>query len=163
MATSEHQVSSSNIMADTSKMKFAIAVSEWYYDEITAPMLNGALDVLQQAGVEAENILIKKVPGSFELVFAANYMTQNLDVDAVIVLGCVVRGETPHFDYVCQAVTQGVAELNTNGDVPVVFGLLTTESKQQAIDRSGGKLGNKGSECAEVALKMVDFTCSFSF
>ena len=100
---------------------------------------------------------MKTVPGSFELVYGAQQMTKNDGFDAVIILGSVIRGETPHFDYICEGVTQGIAHLNATQNIPVVFGLLTTDNLQQAQDRCGGKLGNKGDECAVVAIKMAKF------
>ena len=120
-----------------------------------------AVETLKKQGAQEENILIKPVPGSFELTFGANQFIQHTDVDAVIVLGCVIRGETPHFDYVCEGVTQGITTLNETGNVPVIYGLVTTENMQQAIDRAGGKLGNKGDECAITAIKMIDLFWSF--
>ncbi|MGL4411346.1 MAG: 6,7-dimethyl-8-ribityllumazine synthase, partial [Bacteroidales bacterium] len=99
------------------------------------------------------------VPGSFELTFAAKQLADHKEIDAVIVLGCVVRGDTPHFDYVCDSVTQGITELNLMYDIPFIFGLLTTDNMQQAEDRAGGIHGNKGDECAISAIKMCDFVC----
>ena len=101
------------------------------------------------------------VPGTVELTYAASKMVHSGRYDAVIVFGCVIRGGTPHFDYVCDSVTQGVAMLNAEGKVPVIFGVLTTDDEQQAIDRAGGVLGNKGTEAAEAAIKMCDFSCKF--
>ena len=139
--------------------KFAIVVSEWN-SNITDALCEGAVATLLQHGVDEEDIIVKTVPGSFELTFgAAAFMNQG-EVDAVIVLGSVVRGDTPHFDYVCQGVTQGIAHLNAEGDIPVIFGVLTTDNMEQAEERAGGKLGNKGSECAEAAIKMINFACS---
>ena len=136
--------------------KFAIVVSEWN-SNITGALCEGAVATLLQHGVDEKDIIVKTVPGSFELTFgAAAFMNQG-EVDAVIVLGSVVRGDTPHFDYVCQGVTQGIARLNATNNIPVVFGLLTTENMQQAMDRAGGRLGNKGDECAVVAIKMAKF------
>jgi len=97
------------------------------------------------------------VPGSFELIFGAKWMVEKGNVDAVIAIGCVVRGDTPHFDYICQGTTQGLAELNLRGDVPVIYGLLTCNTMEQAEARTGGILGNKGTECAVTAIKMVDY------
>lgn len=139
--------------------KFAIVVSEWN-SNITGALCEGAVATLLQHGVDEKDIIVKTVPGSFELTFgAAAFMNQG-EVDAVIVLGSVVRGDTPHFDYVCQGVTQGIAQLNAEGDIPVLFGVLTTDNMEQAEERAGGKLGNKGSECAETAIKMINFACS---
>ena len=109
-------------------------------------------------GYTDDNILVEHVPGTVELTYGAACMIDNVNVEAVIVIGCVIRGGTPHFDYVCDSVTQGVAQLNANGEVPVVFGVLTTDNEEQALERAGGALGNKGAEAAEVAIKMADFT-----
>ncbi|NDV64997.1 6,7-dimethyl-8-ribityllumazine synthase [Bacteroides sp. 224] len=162
MATAYHNLSEYDFdsVPNAEQMKFGIVVSEWNY-KITGNLLKGAVETLKKHGATEENILIKFVPGSFELTFAANQMTEYADVDAVIVLGCVIKGETPHFDYVCMGVTQGITDLNATGDIPVIFGLVTTNDMQQAEDRSGGKLGNKGDECAITAIKMIDFACSF--
>ena len=102
-------------------------------------------------------INVKTVTGCFELVYCANQMTLNGGYDAIIILGSVIRGETPHFDYICQGVTYGISRLNATAEIPIVYGLLTTNDLQQAKDRSGGKLGNKGDECAIVAIKMAKF------
>lgn len=141
---------------DASNMNFAIVVSEWN-DEVTGALLNGALTTLERQGALPENIRVKTVPGSFELIYGAHQMTLNDIYDAVIVLGCVIRGDTPHFDYICQGVTQGIAQLNLTSNIPVIYGLLTCENLQQALDRCGGKLGNKGDECAIDAIKMAKF------
>lgn len=163
MATIHHNLShyDFNSIPNAQNMKFGIVVSEWNFP-ITGNLLKGTVETLQKHGVQTENILIKTVPGSFELTFAANQMVENCDVDAVIVLGCVIKGDTPHFDYVCMGVTQGITQLNTMSDIPVIFGLLTTNTLEQAEERSGGKLGNKGDECAITAIKMIDFYCSLN-
>lgn len=139
--------------------KFAIVVSEWN-SNITEALCEGAVKTLLQHGAAEKDIIIKMVPGSFELTFGAAAFMKQGKVDAVIVLGSVVRGDTPHFDYVCQGVTLGIAQLNALGDIPVIFGVLTTDNMEQAEERAGGKLGNKGSECAETAIKMINFACS---
>ena len=160
MATARHLLCDRGAAAplpDASGMRFAIAVSEWNAD-VTGALLEGALRTLKRHGAREENIAVRTVPGSFELTFAAARLRR--EADAVIALGCVVRGDTPHFDYVCQGVTQGIARLNAEGSVPVVFGLLTTDTAEQAEARAGGSLGNKGEECAEAAIKMVDFVWS---
>ena len=141
---------------DASNMCFGIVVAEWN-PEITGALLEGAVSTLEKHGALPENIIVKTVPGSFELVYGANQMTHNDRYDAIIVLGSVIRGETPNFDYICQGVTQGIAQLNATNDIPIVYGLLTTNDLQQAKDRSGGRLGNKGDECAVVAIKMAKF------
>lgn len=162
MATAYHNLSDYDFKSvpDASNMKFGIVVSEWNHN-ITGALLKGAVETLKKHGAKDENILVKTVPGSFELTFGANQLLEYTEVDAVIVLGCVVRGDTPHFDYVCMGVTQGVTELNANSDKPVIFGLITTNTMKQAEERAGGKLGNKGDECAITAIKMIDFAWSF--
>ena len=141
-------------------LRFGIAVSEWN-GEITGALLMGARKTLLEQGVREKDIIIAQVPGSFELTFASARFIESNEVDAVIALGSVVRGDTPHFDYVCQGTTQGIAHLNATSPIPVIFGLLTTDNMQQARDRAGGKLGNKGSECALTAIKMVQLNLGF--
>lgn len=141
---------------DASNMCFGIVVAEWN-PEITNALLQGAVSTLEKHGALPENIHVKTVPGSFELIYGAHQMSLNDGYDAVIILGCVIRGETPHFDYICQGVTAGIARLNATGNVPVIYGLLTTNDLQQAKDRAGGRLGNKGDECAVDAIKMAKF------
>ena len=160
MATAYHiQHDNHESSLDAEGKRFAIVVSEWN-SNITASLCEGAVATLLEHGVDEEDIIVKFVPGSFELTFgAAAFMNQG-EVDAVIVLGSVIRGDTPHFDYVCQGVTQGIAQLNAEGDIPVIFGVLTTDNMEQAEERAGGKLGNKGCECAETAIKMINFACS---
>jgi len=143
---------------DASNMKFGIVVSEWN-TKITEALLEGACNTLERHGAKQENIQITRVPGSFELTFGAKQLIEQTESDAVIILGCVVRGDTPHFDYVCQGVTAGVTELNVKYAIPVIFGLLTTDTMQQAEERAGGVHGNKGDEAAITAIKMVDFSC----
>ena len=158
MATAYHNLSDYdfNSVPDASEMRFGIVVSEWNYN-ITGALLAGAVKTLQTHGAKEENILIQHVPGSFELTFGSAQMIQSGKVDAVIAIGCVVRGDTPHFDYVCAGTTQGIAHLNATTDIPVIYGLITTNNMQQAEDRAGGCLGNKGDECAVTAIKMIDF------
>ena len=161
MATAYHNLSDYdfNSVPSAQNMKFGIVVSEWNYN-ITGALLKGAVDTLKKHGAKDENIMVKTVPGSFELTFGANQLIEYSEVDAVIAIGCVVRGETPHFDYVCMGATQGITQLNASGDVPVIYGLITTNTMEQAEDRAGGKLGNKGDECAITAIKMIDFAWS---
>lgn len=137
-------------------LRVGIVAAEWN-DNIIRPLLEGATDTLLQHGVYRENIFITRVPGTVELTYGAAAMIDGIRPDVVIVLGCVVRGDTPHFDYVCDSVTQGVTELNlrNNPRVPVIFGVITTNNMEQAMDRAGGKVGNKGSECAATAIKMT--------
>ena len=157
MATALHHLSDYDVQSvpDASNMCFGVVVSEWN-TEITSALLDGTVKTLEKHGCLPENIHVKTVPGSFELVYGAQQMTKNDGFDAVIILGSVIRGETPHFDYICEGVTQGIAHLNATQNIPV-FGLLTTDNLQQAQDRCGGKLGNKGDECAVVAIKMAKF------
>jgi 6,7-dimethyl-8-ribityllumazine synthase len=136
--------------------KIGIVVSEWN-EEVTGALLEGAYNTLLRHDVEVDDIMVKTVPGSFELVYAAASMMDYTDVDAIIAIGCVIRGDTPHFDYICQGATQGLAELNGRAEVPVIYGLLTCNTMQQALDRCGGALGNKGDECAITALKMIRY------
>ncbi len=134
--------------------RFGIVVSEWN-PEITENLQKGAFETLLDCGALAENITIYKVPGSFELIFGCKKMIQNSKVDAIIAIGNVIQGETKHFDFVCQGVTKGIADLNIQYDIPTIFCVLTDNTKQQSLDRSGGKLGNKGIESAVAAIKMA--------
>ena len=158
MATNLHNLSEYDIQSvpNAKGMRFGIVVSEWNHN-ITGALLEGAQQTLLKHGVEENDLIIMTVPGSFELVFGAAQMAKSGKVDGVIAIGCVIRGDTPQFDYICEGATQGLAELNTTGDVPVIYGLLTCNNLQQAQDRAGGILGNKGDECAITAIKMVDF------
>ena len=146
-----------NSVPDASEMNIGIVVAEWNRN-ITEKLLRGACDTLERHGVKPENIVVKRVPGSFELTFGAKRLAESKELDAIIVLGCVVRGDTPHFDYVCSGVTHGITELNLMYDIPFIFGMLTTNTMQQAEDRGGGRLGNKGDEAAVTAIKMVNFS-----
>lgn len=158
MATALHHLSDydSAQVPDASNMCFGIVVAEWN-KEITSALLDGTVKTLEKHGTLPENIHVKTVPGSFELVYGAQQLCKSESFDAVIILGCVIRGETPHFDYICQGVTYGIARLNASQNTPVIYGLLTVNDLQQAMDRSGGKLGNKGEECAVDAIKMAKF------
>lgn len=136
--------------------RYAIIVADWN-SEITYAMAQGAIDTLRKHGVEEEGIILTHVPGAVELTYAAaRAIHEYVDLDAVIVIGCVIQGDTPHFDYVCQSVTQGVSILNAQGEVPVIFSVLTVLNRQQALDRCGGKLGNKGVEGAVTAIRMAN-------
>jgi 6,7-dimethyl-8-ribityllumazine synthase len=139
-----------------SKKRFAIVVAEWN-EEITEALYESAAASLLSHGVKASHIIRKNVPGAFELSLGALWMTEKKDIDAVICLGCVIQGDTPHFDYICQAVAYGITEVGLKSRKPVVFGVITTLNKQQALDRSGGKFGNKGEEAAITAIKMLQF------
>jgi 6,7-dimethyl-8-ribityllumazine synthase len=139
---------------DATRMRFAIVVADWNR-EITWALLDGALSTLKKHGTSDKNIIVKHVPGSFELTIGAQLIAENDEVDAVICLGCVIQGETPHFTYICQGVTQGITQLNLEYNMPFIFGVLTTNDKQQALDRCGGIHGNKGDEAAITAIKMA--------
>jgi len=139
---------------DAEGMKFGIVVSEWNMD-ITSALLRGALKTLGKWNAREENIHVKWVPGSFELTLGAQFMAEFTNVDAVICLGCVIQGETRHFDFICQSVTKGITDLNLNYNKPFIFGLLTTQTLEQAKERAGGKYGNKGDEAAVTAIKMI--------
>jgi 6,7-dimethyl-8-ribityllumazine synthase len=142
------------LVPDASEMRFGIVVSDWN-KEITWSLLDGAVKTLIKHGVTDKNIVVKHVPGSFELTLGAQFLAEYDDLDAVICLGCVIRGETPHFEYICQGVTHGITQLNLEYNLPFIFGVLTTNTQQQAVDRAGGKLGNKGDEAAVTAIKMA--------
>ena len=156
MASFLHNLSEYDInsVPDASGMRVGIVVSEWN-DKITGALLEGACQTLIKHGVREEDIKIKPVPGSFELIYGASRLVNSGLVDAVIAIGCVIKGDTPHFDYICQGTTQGLADLNREGKIPVIYGLLTCNTLEQAEQRSGGMLGNKGDECAITAIKMV--------
>jgi 6,7-dimethyl-8-ribityllumazine synthase len=139
-----------------SKKKIAIIVAEWN-EEITEALFEGARESLLSSGFRKTNIIRKNVPGTFELSVAALWMGERKDVDAVICIGCVIQGDTPHFDYICQAVAYGITEAGLKTRKPVIFGVLTTLNKKQALERAGGKLGNKGEEAAITAVKMLNF------
>ena len=158
MSTELHHLSDYNEqnVPDAINMCFVVVVAEWN-PEITGALLDGTVRTLEKHGAIPENIHIKTVPGSFELIYGAQQMTKNDGFDAIIILGSVIKGETPHIDYICQGVTYGIARLNASQNIPVIYGLLTTNDLQQAKDRSGGRLGNKGDECAIDAIKMAKF------
>lgn len=139
----------------------AIIAAEWNH-QITYPLVDGCLEVLTSHGLKDEQIKIFHVPGAVELTFAANAAIESGHFDAVIVFGCVIRGGTPHFDYVCQSVTQGITHLNAECDIPVIFGVLTVDNEEQALERIGSVHGHKGKEAAEAALKMVNFVAEIN-
>lgn len=134
--------------------RIGIVVSDWN-SSVTGNLLRGACETLVKFGVNEEDIVLERVPGSFELTYGAKVLIEKAQVDSVIILGCVIQGETPHFTFVCESVTQGTTQLNLSYDVPVIFGLLTTNTLDQAKARSGGRHGNKGDEAAITALKMI--------
>ena len=146
---------------DAGSFRIGIVVSEWN-DFVTYNLRDGALETLKMEGVKEENIQIFKVPGAFELNYASMQLCKERKFDSVIAIGCVIRGETPHFDYVCSAVAQGIKDCNILTDVPTIFCVLTDDTKEQSIARSGGNLGNKGIEAAVTALQMFDFKRNLS-
>jgi 6,7-dimethyl-8-ribityllumazine synthase len=155
MATANKNLSSFEDLPDVHPdWRIAVVHSEWN-TEITSGLYDGAMELLVHAGMEGNNIEAFSVPGSYELPMGAQWAIEKLDVDAVICLGSVVRGETAHFDYVCQAVSQGIKDVGLAYDIPVIFGVLTDDNMEQARARSGGKHGNKGTEAAVTALKML--------
>lgn len=141
---------------DISKTKFGIVVSEWN-EEVTEALYNGAYETLLAHGAKKEHIIRRSVPGSFELSLGGQWMAQQEDIDAVICIGCVVQGETKHFDFICDAVAHGITNVSLNYNKPVIFGVLTPNTQKQALDRAGGKFGNKGDEAAITAIKMLGF------
>jgi 6,7-dimethyl-8-ribityllumazine synthase len=154
MGTTNLSAYDPELVPDASEMRFGIVVSDWNM-EITWSLLDGAVKTLIKHGVTDKNIVVKHVPGSFELTLGAQFLAEYDDLDAVICLGCVIRGETPHFEYICQGVTHGITQLNLEYNLPFIFGVLTTNTRQQAVERAGGKLGNKGDEAAVTAIKMA--------
>ncbi|NBL64507.1 6,7-dimethyl-8-ribityllumazine synthase [Flavobacterium sp. NST-5] len=156
MATANKNLSEydKNTIPNSENFRFGIVVSEWN-DVITEGLFYGAEAALLDCGTLPNNIVRWNVPGSFELVYGAKKMIETQSVDCVIVIGCVIQGETKHFDFVCEGVTQGIKDLNVQADVPVIFCVLTDNNQQQSIDRSGGIHGNKGTEAAIAAIKMA--------
>ena len=158
MATVNKNLSeyASNNLVNIDDKKFAIVVSEWN-DKVTEALYEAAKSTLLKHGAVEENIIRKNVPGSFELTLGAQWMARDEGIDAVICLGCVIQGETRHFDFICEAVAQGITEVGLKFNKPVIFGVLTPDNEQQALDRAGGKHGNKGDEAAITAIKMLGF------
>lgn len=154
MSTSDLSDYNPASVPDAGKMRFGIVVSDWNR-EITQALLEGAAKTLKKHGATDNNIVIKHVPGSFELTLGAQFLAEYDDLDAIICLGCIIQGETPHFSYICQSVTYGITKLNLEYNIPFIFGVLTTLNHEQAMDRAGGKYGNKGDEAAVTAIKMA--------
>lgn len=157
MATENKNLSKydKTILPNVSECTFGIVVSNWN-ENITDNLFKGAYDTLIDCNVSKENIIKINVPGSFELIYGASKLMKDKPyLDAIIVIGCVIEGETKHFDFVCQGVTYGIAHLNTLGTIPIIYCVLTDQNMQQSIDRSGGKLGNKGVEAAITAIKLT--------
>lgn len=158
MSTSLSNGAPSGVLPKVENMRVAIVAAEWN-GHITGALTKGAVELFKSQGFADEDVEIFHVPGAVELTFAASQLIETGNFDVIIVFGCVIRGGTPHFDYVCQSVTQGITSLNADCDIPVIFGVLTVDCEQDALDRAGGKLGNKGTEAAETAIKMFDFIC----
>lgn len=152
MSSANYNLDLTNVPSAKNK-SFGIVVSEWN-EEITNNLLIGSLDLLKSKNVPKKNIHIIRVPGSFELIYGCKKM-QDKNVDAIIAIGSLIKGETSHFDYICQSTSQGIKDLNVQGKSPVIFCVLTDDTFQQALDRSGGKFGNKGTEAAAAAIKMA--------
>ena len=160
MATKDLSQYDINSVPTAKNMQFGIVVAEWNF-EITSALASGAVETLKKHGATDNNISLKYVPGTFELPLGGQFFAELNNVDAVILLGCVIQGETRHFDYICEAVAQGTKDLNLKYNKPFIFGVLTTNNQQQAIDRAGGKHGNKGDEAAITGIKMVELKKSF--
>jgi 6,7-dimethyl-8-ribityllumazine synthase len=162
MATALRNLSEYNkdLVPNGADFKIGIVVSEWN-DSITLNLLKGAKQALLENGVLEENILVRFVPGAFELPLAAQYLCEYTDVDGLVAIGVVIQGETKHFDFVCEGTTQGIKDVNLKYNIPVAFCVLTDNTMQQSIDRSGGIHGNKGIECAIACLKMIELKKSF--
>lgn len=158
MASTEKNLSdySEKNIRDISNKRFAVVVSEWN-DAVTEALYSGVYTTLTQHGAKKEHIIRKNVPGSYELSLGAQWMAEQKEIDAVICLGCVIQGETKHFDFICDAVAHGLTNVGLKFNKPVIFGVLTPNTQQQALDRAGGKHGNKGDEAAITAIKMLGF------
>lgn len=162
MATEGRNLSEFNkdFVPNGADFKVGIVVSEWNY-AITLNLLKGAKQTLLDAGVKEEHIVVRFVPGAFELPLGSQYLLEYSDVDGVVAIGVVIQGETKHFDFVCEGATQGIKDVSLKYNKPVAFCVLTDNTMQQSIDRSGGKHGNKGVECAIACLKMIDLKRQF--
>ncbi|MCI0522448.1 MAG: 6,7-dimethyl-8-ribityllumazine synthase [Bacteroidales bacterium] len=154
MATRDLSSYDATQIPDATGMRFGIVVADWNR-EITHSLLDGAVKTLRRHGVSDDDIVVRHVPGTFEITLAAQWFAEYDDLDGVICLGCVIQGETPHFTYICQGVTQGITQLNLDYNIPFVFGVLTTLTQQQALERAGGIHGNKGDEAAVTAIRMA--------
>jgi len=154
MATTNLSAYDKNTIPNAKDFRFGIVVSEWNFD-ITDNLRKGAFDTLIENGALENNIKTLFVPGSYELIFGCKHLIKNQKLDAVIAIGNVIQGETKHFDFVCDAVSQGIKDINLQYNVPTIFCVLTDNNKKQSIERSGGKYGNKGVESAIAAIKMA--------
>jgi 6,7-dimethyl-8-ribityllumazine synthase len=154
MSTSDLSYYDPSTVPDAGKLRFGIVVADWN-QVVTKSLLEAAVSTLKKHGATNNNIVIRHVPGSFELTIGAQFLAEYDDLDAVICLGCIIQGETPHFSYICQGVTQGITQLNLEYNIPFIFGVLTTLNLEQALERAGGSHGNKGDEAAVTAIKMA--------
>ncbi|MEQ9466934.1 MAG: 6,7-dimethyl-8-ribityllumazine synthase [Ekhidna sp.] len=156
MSSADKNLSDVKISAsiDVSKFKFGIVVAEWN-EQVTESLYSGAYQTLINAGADRDKIERMNVPGTFELSLGGQWMAERKDIDAVICLGCVIQGETRHFDFICDAVANGITNVSLKFNKPVIFGVLTPNTMKQALDRAGGKHGNKGDEAAATAIKML--------
>jgi len=148
-------------VADAHPFKFGIVVSQWNA-QITGALLQGAYDKLIAQGALEEHLEIIHVPGSYELISGADILLRNPGYDAIITLGCVIQGETKHFDFICDAVANGLSNVAIKYNKPVIFGVLTTDNLQQALDRAGGIHGNKGEEAAITAIQMAEISKKYN-
>ena len=144
-----------NVVAESEKVKIGIIASR-FNDFVVGRLVDGALDGLKRHNIKEENITLVKVPGAFEIPVIAKKMAEQKQYDAIICLGAVIRGATSHYDYVCNEVSKGIAQVSLGAGIPVLFGVLTTENIEQAVERSGSKAGNKGTECALAAIEMIN-------
>lgn len=144
-----------NVVAESEKVKIGIIASR-FNDFVVGHLVDGALDGLKRHNIKEENITLVKVPGAFEIPVIAKKMAEQKQYDAIICLGAVIRGATSHYDYVCNEVSKGIAQVSLEAGIPVLFGVLTTENIEQAVERSGSKAGNKGTECALAAIEMIN-------
>jgi len=156
MASSEKNLSDVNLNQDfdISRFRFGIVVAEWN-EQVTESLYSGAYQTLVNAGADRKNLERMIVPGTFELSLGGQWMAERTHIDAVICLGCVIQGETRHFDFICDAVANGITNVSLKFNKPVIFGVLTPDTMKQALDRAGGKHGNKGDEAAATAIKML--------
>jgi len=154
MSTSDLSDYDPATVPNAGKLRFGIVVADWN-QVVTKSLLEAAVNTLKRHGATDNNIVIRHVPGSFELTIGAQFLAEYDDLDAVICLGCIIQGETPHFSYICQGVTQGITQLNLEYNIPFIFGVLTTLNLEQALERAGGSHGNKGDEAAVTAIKMA--------
>jgi len=146
-----------NKVPSATGMKVGLVVAEWN-SNITFALRDGAVETLIKHGVDEKDIIVVHVPGSFELIHGVRILNKKYNLDGIIAIGAVIKGETPHFDFISQGVTYGIAQLNIELDIPVIFSVLTTNNMQQAEDRAGGRLGNKGTEGAVALIKMIDLS-----